>query len=77
MTHFWETGFVHHWVQQLTISADQCFIKNKKSLTPVAVGIKLEDLISAFFVLGSGIGLSVFSFLVEIIFGVLRHSKTK
>lgn len=50
--------------------ANQCFDQNKKPMrtsiqNPIA--IKIEDLMSAFFILGIGIGMGSVVFLVEVI----------
>lgn len=75
----WETGLSPFWIKNITnYAAEKCFDKNqmeaKKSVNP-QVPIKLGDLLSAFFILGAGIGLSIASFILELITGKFIRQK--
>lgn len=71
LVRLWETGLTRYWTNNLTPTnkgADQCFVKSKDVNSSVSqVGIKLQDLASAFLILGVGIGVSLLSFLMEIL----------
>ncbi|XP_046454942.1 glutamate receptor 3-like [Daphnia pulex] len=66
-----ETGLIRFWTNNLpTIpKADECFAENKRRVSR-PVPIQLTDLISAFLILGIGLGLATLIFLLEKI-----HSK--
>ena len=64
----WETGMSRVWVAADIGKADRCFAKKEKASTTIRmVRIKLEDLSSAFLILGIGIGLSLLCFLFEVL----------
>ena len=63
----WEFGLVGHWVKKVTPKAEECLSPKTKNKTIRQVPIYLHDLISAFFILGIGIGLATFCFLLELI----------
>ena len=64
----WESGLPSFWVKQNMPRAPKCFGKIKPETTRVQkVSIRLQDLKGAFLVLASGIGLAIFTFLVETI----------
>ena len=71
----WETGLTNFWVENEMPKADQCFAKFVKPSTSIRPSrIKLVDLTSAFLILGIGLSLAIFSFVVETIEGVRnRH----
>lgn len=72
----WESGLTKFWVNELVQEAGTgCQRKNEKPKTSIAAGIKLEDLISAFLILGVGIGLALVSFIFELIYGHLQTTK--
>ena len=75
----WETGFTRYWMENLTPSkVDKCFAKNKENSFVVTNKIKLQDLISAFLILGIGIGISILCFLIELIFwNIKKHSEIR
>ncbi len=66
MLQVWETGLGNFGVDQLTRGGEQCLTKKRKKSVRQA-GIKLEDLTSAFLMLGVGVGLASICFLIEII----------
>ena len=56
--------------------ADKCFAKKEKASSNIQmVRIKLEDLASAFLILGIGIGLSLLCFLVEVFVNKLASNR--
>jgi hypothetical protein len=62
----WESGLLPFWVKSITPRAPKCFSKtNPRSVMTSQDQILLKDLISAFFILGIGLGLATFAFLVE------------
>ncbi len=68
LTQLWETGLSRFWVEQQIPRADQCFVRNDKATTSTRMhlaAIRLEDLTSAFFILGTGISLALFTFVME------------
>ena len=62
----WESGQLPFWVNNGVPQASKCFAKSnpRKNLSR-QVPIQLKDLMSAFFILGVGLSLAVFAFLVE------------
>lgn len=77
LVNLWETGLSTYWVEKDIPNAYSCVeISNSKlakaSIRPI-VGIKLEDLTSAFLIFGIGIGLGFFVFLVEWIVGSVKQ----
>ena len=60
----WETGLGDYWRKKHSPPPYKCFITNNPE-RPKNAPLKLEDLSSAFFILGIGIGLSIFVFIVE------------
>ena len=69
----WEFGLQDHWVNEAFFipGADACFAKKKVSTK--LVPIKLVDLTSPFLILGIGLGLSLFCFLIELIVAKYHH----
>lgn len=67
----WESGLVRFWIENIPSipKAPKCFVDTKRQVTR-PVPIRLSDLISAFFILGIGIGLATLCFLLE-----MMHSK--
>ena len=63
----WETGLPPFWTKNALPPAPMCFVK-AKSNTSSKVAIRLNDLTGPFFVLGIGLSLAIFTFLMEIIF---------
>jgi hypothetical protein len=62
----WESGLLPFWVKSITPRAPKCFSKtNQHSVMSRQDPIILKDLMSAFFILGIGLGLATFAFLVE------------
>lgn len=55
-----------YWLKNVIVKADECLDINSNKRTLIKqVSIKLEDLASAFFILGAGAGLAFVSFLTE------------
>lgn len=78
--YLWETGLTRYWVDHLTPKrADQCFPEKKDPNSSIVTNkIKLQDLTSAFLILGIGIGISVVCFLIEIILSnIKKHSEER
>ncbi|XP_046453793.1 ionotropic receptor 93a-like [Daphnia pulex] len=73
-----ETGLVRFFVNHLpTIPrADECFAENKRRVSR-PVPIQLTDLISAFLILGIGMGLATLIFLMESIVSRWRRFKRR
>lgn len=65
---FWETGIVQREFKSTYSKGSKCLLKTKQSTRPRQIPIRLIDLSSAFFLLGIGIIVSVFSFMAELIF---------
>ncbi|XP_046635994.1 ionotropic receptor 93a-like [Daphnia pulicaria] len=61
----WETGLPEYWVKNSMPRAPKCFEKTKLRRTAIPKPIGLDDLAGAFFILGVGVGLATFFFLVE------------
>lgn len=73
LMNLWESGLTKFWLNQLVQNVGTgCQRKKEKPKTSNAAGIKLEDLISAFLILGVGIGLALVSFMFELIHGHLN-----
>lgn len=73
-----ETGMPRLWTDQQLPKADKCFAKNtgKTKVSRHPNPIKLEDLVSAFFILGIGFSLALLSFMVETLTHIyFRHRK--
>lgn len=75
LQYLWETGLMEYWLQQNLPRVDKCLVKHEDYASQVP--IKLVDLTSAFFVLGLGIFLSLFSFLIELICFKIRYRYRK
>ena len=71
----WETGLPPLWTKNSLPPAPICFAK-AKSNTSNKVPIRLNDLTGPFLVLGIGLSLSIFLFLMEIIFFNFRKLMT-
>ena len=71
----WETGLARYWVNELVPKAYECYHYGNKiqKVSTRQVPIHLHDLISAFLILGIGIGLATFSFLLELIYLKFAH----
>jgi len=67
MMALWETGLIDFWTHEVfnIRGAEKCLAP--PDTTPKLVPIKLIDLTSAFFILGTGIRVSVLVFLIELI----------
>jgi ionotropic glutamate receptor len=62
----WETGLPRHWVANFVPQAPKCLAKNSPQQNSVRrVAIRLEDLMGAFLILGVGVGLATFAFVLE------------
>jgi hypothetical protein len=62
----WESGQIPFWVNGGVPQASKCFAQsNPRRNLSRQVPIQLKDLTSAFFILGVGLSLAIFSFLVE------------
>lgn len=63
---------MNYWLKNnLQLSVDKCLVKNKDSARQKA--IKLVYLTSAFFILGTGIGFALSSFMIEVIYFHLQR----
>jgi hypothetical protein len=73
-----ETGLIRFWIKNLpTIpKADECFAENKRRVSR-PVPIQLTDLISAFLILGIGLGLATLIFLLEKIYSKWQRFKRR
>ena len=69
----WELGLMRHWVKELTPKAEICFAAKNQEKTARQVPIRLSDLISAFLILGIGLGLATLIFLLDLIFLKFSH----
>ncbi|KZS03572.1 Uncharacterized protein APZ42_033783 [Daphnia magna] len=66
LVELWETGLPQYWVKNALPRAPKCFAKIKfKQNSARQVPIQLNDLTGAFLILGIGVGLATFTFLVE------------
>jgi len=63
----WEAGIPQFSVKNAMPGAEKCFAKTKPRASSREVPIRLDDLMGAFFILGIGLGLAMFAFLIEII----------
>ena len=74
----WESGLLRHWMNELIPKAEKCFAKRstkRKKESARQVPIRLPDLVSAFLILGIGVGLAILCFLLELIYANFkRHS---
>ena len=62
----WESGQIPFWVKNAVPRAPKCFFKaDPRSALTRQDPILLKDLMSAFFILGIGLSLATFAFLVE------------
>ena len=69
-----EFGLNDYWVKEITPKAAECFVTEKPGKIVRLVPIHLYDLISAFLILGIGIGMATLCFLLELIYmRVKRH----
>ena len=72
----WESGLLRHWMKELAPKAEKCFAKlsaERKKESAKQVPIRLPDLVSAFLILGVGVGLAIFSFLLELIYANFKR----
>ena len=69
----WETGLPPFWMKNELPRAPKCFAKSKSETTSKKAPIRLNDLIGPFFILGIGLGLATFAFLLEVIFFKYRQ----
>ena len=60
------------WAKATIPMAEECFATNKQRTSSRQVPIRLVDLISAFLILGVGLGLAVLTFLLEHIYSRIR-----
>jgi hypothetical protein len=70
----WEAGIPPFSVKNAMPGAEKCLAKTKPRASSREVPIRLADLMGAFFILGIGLSLALFAFLVEIIFKRLQIS---
>ena len=64
----WEFGLMQHWMKEIIPRAEQCFLTTNQEKSARQVPIRLYDLISAFLILGIGLGLATLIFLMELIY---------
>lgn len=72
----WETGFPRYWTRILLPQANACYDKNNSKQTAKQTGIKLVDLLSAFFVLAVGTAVASFTFAAELLAYNFRTTKS-
>lgn len=70
----WETGFPEYWVKNSMPHAQKCFEKIDLRKTAVRKPISFDDLAGAFLILGVGVSLATFFFLLENIVRFRAHS---
>ena len=71
--YLWETGLISYWASKtIPKISEKCISGSDKKEAAVAP-IKTVDLISAFLILGIGIGVSVLAFLLELIYFKWQH----
>ena len=61
----WETGLPEYWVKNSMPHAQKCFKKTNQRKIAIRKPISLDDLAGAFLILGVGVSLATFSFLLE------------
>ncbi|XP_057376140.1 ionotropic receptor 93a-like [Daphnia carinata] len=71
-----ESGLLDHWLKQYTPNVDKCMVGKSKPHERV-VPFTLLDLSSAFLLLGIGIGLCLFAFLLELIVSLQASPREK
>ena len=64
----WEFGLVEHWMKDVTPKAEECFTAKKRDKSIPQIPIRLGDVISAFLILGIGIGSATLYFLLELVY---------
>ena len=69
----YEIGLVRFWVKLIIPQAVECFAKRKKE-SARQVPIRLSDLVSAFLILGIGVGLAILSFLLELFYAKFKRN---
>ncbi|KAI9553850.1 hypothetical protein GHT06_019119 [Daphnia sinensis] len=69
-----ESGLLDHWLKQYTPNVDKCIVGKSKPHDRVSP-FSLLDLSSAFLLLGIGIGLCLFAFLLELITSLQAYTK--
>lgn len=74
----WETGLNNYWIRKYIPYTEKCTVANEKKSQSVGrqTKIKLQDLAGAFFILATGLGVAILSFLVEIIASRI-HKRTR
>ena len=73
----YKIGLLRFWVKQLTPQTEECFLKRKKK-SARQVPIRLSHLVSAFLILGIGVGLAIISFVLGLIYAKFkRHSNER
>ena len=73
---FGETRVVDFSIKKIyRTNVDQC-IKEAKKSTKKLEKLKLEDLSGAFLILGVGVALSFFAFMVENVIGLRKNANT-
>lgn len=60
-----ETGFPEYWVKKSIPHAQKCFKKTNQRKIAIRKPISLDDLAGAFLILGVGVSLAIFFFLLE------------
>ncbi len=63
----WETGLVRFWVKEVSPNAEKCYPTKGQKKSARQVPIYLSDLISAFFILGVGLGMAKLAFILELL----------
>jgi len=71
--YLWETGLISYWASSTIPKMSEQCISGLNKKEAAVVPIKKVDLTSAFLILGIGIGLAIFAFLLEIIYFKWQH----
>lgn len=61
----WETGLPQYWVKNSIPRAPKCFEKISPRKAAIPKPIRLDDLAGAFLVMGVGVSVATFFFLME------------
>lgn len=71
-----ESGLLDHWLKQYTPNVDKCMVGKSKAHERM-IPFSLLDLSSAFLLLGIGIGLCLFAFLLELIASLHAYQRER
>ncbi|XP_046445822.1 glutamate receptor ionotropic, delta-1-like isoform X1 [Daphnia pulex] len=72
----WETGILLFWMKNAIPRAPKCFAKTKPRANSAGqMAIKSRDLVAPFLILGIGLGLATFAFLMELVIHFRRRFK--